>query len=365
MIRFDNFKIQYATLKEELDAAVHRVLDSGWFILGKELEAFETEFAAYIGCRFSVGVASGTDAIALSLLALGIGPEDEVITTDMTAFPTIAAIMQIGAVPVVVDIHDEDGLIDAKGIETSITPKTKAIIPVHLYGQACDMDDILEMATHYGLKVVEDCAQSVGATYKNQKTGTLGEVAAFSFYPTKNLGAYGDGGAITTNDPATYEKLLQLRNYGQTKRYYHDYFGFNSRLDEIQAAILRVKLKYLDQWNQQRYSHATYYQEHLKTVTCIRENQTGKPVYHLFVIKSPKRDALMTHLDTAGIQNLIHYPVPMHQQKGFAGHVNYTDSQFPKSLAFAQQILSIPIYPELSFVDREHIVEVIETFHKK
>lgn len=364
MIRFDNFKIQYATLKEELDTAIHRVLDSGWFILGKELEAFEIEFAAFIGSRFSVGVASGTDAITLSLMALNIGYGDEVITTDMTAFPTLSAIMQIGAVPVLVDINPEDGLIDVNQIEARITAKTKAIIPVHLYGQACEMDGIQAIAQRHGIKVVEDCAQSVGATYGDKKTGTIGDVAAFSFYPTKNLGAYGDGGAITTNDPAIYEKLLQLRNYGQTKRYYHDHYGLNSRLDEMQAAILRVKLNYLEMWNEQRYQLAAYYREHLRSVSCITENRTGKPVYHLFVIKSEQREALMGHLSKEGIQNLIHYPVPMHQQKGFPGRTVYTDAQFPQAVAFAGQILSIPIYPELKPAERDVIIETINGFTK-
>ncbi len=364
MIRFDNFKIQYATIKEEVDTAVHRVLDSGWFILGKELEVFETEFATFIGSSFCVGVANGTDAIALSLMALGIGFGDEVITTDMTAFPTISAIMQIGAVPVLVDISYEDGLIDVQGIEAKITPKTKAIIPVHLYGQACDMDPINEIALQYGLKIVEDCAQSVGATYKNKKTGTIGDVAAFSFYPTKNLGAYGDGGAVTTNLPEVHEKLLQLRNYGQSKRYFHDHYGLNSRLDEIQAAVLRVKLAYLEKWNQQRYHHAAYYRQHLHGVECVRENNTGFPVYHLFVIKTPQRDALLYHLNQQGIQSLIHYPVPMHRQKGFTAGAITSDAAFPKTMFFAQNILSIPIYPELSQIDQDHIIQVINDFHK-
>ena len=361
MIRFDNFKVQYAAIKEEIDEAVHRVLDSGWFIMGQELEAFEKEFAAYIGCKYCVGVACGTEAIALSLMALDIGSGDEVITSDMTAFPTIAGIMQANAVPVVADIADDDGLIDAAGIEKKITPRTKAIVPVHLYGQSCDMDPICAMAQKYNLKVVEDCAQSVGASYKNKKTGSIGQVNAFSFYPTKNLGAYGDAGAVTTDDESIFQKLLQLRNYGQRVRYYHDTLGVNSRLDEMQAAILRVKLKYLEGWNNQRRQQAHYYRNHLKSVKCLRENSYGAPVYHLFVIKTPGRDRVVDYLKSQGIQSLIHYPVPIHRQKAFPGKAN-KDERYPHAERFADEIVSIPIYPELNEGDREKIVKVINEF---
>jgi dTDP-4-amino-4,6-dideoxygalactose transaminase len=364
LIRFDNFKVQYTVLKKEVDGAVHRVLDSGWFIMGKELEAFEAEFAAYIGCSYCVGVASGTDAIALSLMVLDIGSGDEVITTDMTAFPTIAGIMQTNAVPVAVDISYDDGLINALEIEKKITPHTKAIVPVHLYGQSCDMDPICEIAQKYNLKVIEDCAQSVGASYKNKKTGSIGHVNAFSFYPTKNLGAYGDAGAITTDDETIYQKLLQLRNYGQRVRYYHDTFGINSRLDEMQAAILRVKLKYLEDWNNQRYRHAHYYHTHLKSVTCVKENSYGVPVYHLFVVKAPGRDRMVEYLKSHGIQCLIHYPVPIHEQKAFPGKSGKNE-RYPHTERFANEIVSIPIYPELSEEDREKIVKVIDEFRNE
>jgi dTDP-4-amino-4,6-dideoxygalactose transaminase len=366
MIRFDNFKAQYVSLKEELDAAVHRVLDSGWFILGKELEAFEEEFSAYLGSRYCAGTASGTDAIALALMAVGVGPGDEVITTDMTAFPTIVGIMQSGALPVPADISPEDGLVSAASLEKKITPRTKAIVPVHLYGQSCDMAPIVKLAGKHGLKIVEDCAQSVGATYGDKKTGAMGEAAAFSFYPTKNLGAYGDAGAVTTNDPAIYQRLLQLRNYGQSKRYYHDSFGFNSRLDEMQAAILRVKLKLLDQWNKKRYEHAAYYRDRLKRVSYLRENGYGTPVYHLFVVKSGDRDGLLTHLQENGIRTLIHYPVPVHQQKGFPrnnkDNKKIAPGEYANTERFAGEILSIPIYPELSEESRERIAEAVESF---
>jgi len=364
VIRFDNFNLQYTAIKEEIDAAVHKVLESGWFILGKEVEAFEKEFAQYIGCNYCVGVASGTDAIALSLMALDIGSGCEVITSNMTAFPTIAGIMQAGAQPVVADISTADGLIDAKEIEKKITKRTKAIVPVHLYGQSCHMDAICEIAQKYNLKIVEDCAQSVGATYKNKKTGSIGDAAAFSFYPTKNLGAYGDAGAVTTHDEAVYKKLVQLRNYGQRVRYYHDHFGINSRLDEMQAAILRVKLTHLEAWNKKRQEHAFFYQTHLKSVSCLKENSCGTPVYHLFVIKTPARERLMDHLKSNGIQSLIHYPVPIHKQKAFPHNKNKkeTNETFPCTERFANEVVSIPIYPELSEENRGKIVEVIDTF---
>jgi dTDP-4-amino-4,6-dideoxygalactose transaminase len=359
-ILFNNFNLQYRAIKEEIDAAVQRVLESGWFILGKEVEAFEGEFARYIGSRYCVGAASGTDAIALSLMALGIGTGDEVITTDMTAFPTIAGIMQAGAFPVLADISPHDGLIDPVKIEAKITARTKAIVPVHLYGQSCDMDPICAIAREHRLRIVEDCAQSVGAAYKQRKTGTIGDVNAFSFYPTKNLGAYGDAGAITTDDKSIYEKLLQLRNYGQRVRYYHDTFGINSRLDEMQAAVLRVKLKYLDDWNNQRRRHAAYFREHLRSVVCLKENPYGVPVYHLFVIKASSRDGMMEYLKTRGIQSLIHYPVPIHRQKAFPGKESSDD--YPAAERFANEILSIPIYPELTGEQRAKIVEIINGF---
>jgi len=364
MIRFDNFKEQYASIKEEIDSAIQRVLNSGWFILGKEVESFEEEFARYIGCKFAVSVASGTEAIALSLMALNVGPGDEVITSNMTAFPTIAAVLQAKAIPIVVDISPDDGLIDPKEIENKITMKTKAIMPVHLYGQSCNMDPIIDIGKRYNLRVIEDCAQSVGSTYKGRKTGNFGELNAFSFYPTKNLGAYGDGGAITTNDEILYKRLLGLRNYGQTDRYHHDSFGLNSRLDEMQAAVLRTKLKYLDEWNNKRHEAAVFYQNHIKNAVCLKENSYGVPVYHLFVIKTPHRDKLADFLKVNEIQSLIHYPVPTHRQKGFPFYSLQEDGLYPNTIRFAEEILSIPIYPELTPANRETIVRCIEEFRE-
>jgi len=359
MIRIDGLGLQYEQLRGEIDTAIHKVLESGWFIMGGELEAVEKEFADYLGCAFSVGVASGTDAISLSLLALGIGRGSEVITSSMTAFPTIVGIMKSGAMPVVVDIDYNDGLMDVTCIEEKISKRTKALLPVHLYGQSCDMGAVREIAEKYDLKIVEDCAQSVGAAYKQKKTGCFGDTGAFSFYPTKNLGAYGDGGAVVTNDPDVYEKLLRLRNYGKAERDEHIEFGFNSRLDEIQAAILRVKLHHLERWNEKRREHASFYREHLKTVSCLEENSYGSPVFHQFVIQSEERDRLMDFLKEKGIQSLVHYPKPVHKQKAFP---QPTEETLRHAERFSENVLSIPVYPELSERDRNTIVRVINEF---
>lgn len=361
MILFDNFKVQYKNIKKEINEAIQRVLDSGCFILGKEVESFEIEFAEYIGTRYCAGVASGTDAITLSLMALEIGNRDEVITTNMTAFPTITGILQTGAIPVVVDIFRKDGLIDYNKIEKKINSKTKAIVPVHLYGQSCDMDNILKIARKHKIKIIEDCAQSTGATYKDKKCGSFGDCGAFSFYPTKNLGAYGDAGAVVTNDKKIYKKMLSFRNYGQTSRYYHKTKGINSRLDEIQAAILRVKLKYIYEWNNRRKEIALFYKNNLNNVECLEENDYGKSVYHLFVIKIPYRDNMIKYLNGENIQTLIHYPIPINKQESFMWQKNET---FHNTCSFANSILSIPIYPELKDEEIKKIVRTINEYKK-
>ena len=359
MIRFDNFLPQYESIRQEVDGAIQRVLKKGWFVLGEEVERFEQEFAEYIGTNYAVGVASGTEAIALSLMALGIGKEDEVITTNMTAFPTVTGIMQAGAKPVVVDISPDTGLIDPARIEEGITKKTRAILPVHLYGQSCPLADILDLAERRGLKVVEDCAQSSGSTHGTKRTGSLGHCNAFSFYPTKNLGAYGDGGAVTTDDAVIYRRLLRLRNYGKSNRYHHDEFGINSRLDEIQAAALRVKLPRLDAWNRRRREIASYYRSELSSVVCLDEKAYGVPNYHLFVIKSDHRDQLLKHLQDNGVECYIHYPVPVNRQRAFPFQKR---ERLPACEAFADSILSIPLYPELKPEEQERVVRVINGF---
>jgi dTDP-4-amino-4,6-dideoxygalactose transaminase len=359
MILLNDFKKQYALIKPQLDSAVSRVLESGWYILGRELESFEAEFARYIGVDYCVGVASGTEAIALALMALGIKQGDEVITTCFTAFPTITGIMQAGAIPVLTDVNPDDGLMDVSCIKSKITKKTRAIMPVHLYGQSCDMDPILQLAGSHGLTVIEDCAQSAGATYKGRLTGSMGTCSAFSFYPTKNLGALGDAGAVVTRDKKIYEKLLSLRNYGQSVRYFHESAGINSRLDEIQAAILRVKLGYLEVWNERRVAIAERYTRELGQFGIIRNNPYGRPCFHLFVIKSPERDRLMHFLQDHGIQALIHYPVPVNRQKAFMWQ---KEEDFRATGQLAATVLSIPVYPELSDEEAENIITTLHAF---
>ncbi len=359
MILFNDFSKEPKIIKQEIQRAIKKVVGSGWFILGKELEAFEWGFAQYIGTRYCIGVASGTEAIALSLMAHNIGSGDEVITTNITAYPTISGILQSGAKPVVVDIFSENGLIDYRKIQEKITQNTKAIVPVHLYGQSCKLDEIILIAAENKLIVIEDCAQSTGATFNNLKCGAIGACGAFSFYPTKNLGAYGDGGAITTNEETVYHKLLSLRNYGQTKRYHHESIGINSRLDEIQAAILNVKLQYLEHGNQERHEIALTYRKHLQTVECLTEENYGTHVNHLFVVKSQHRDKLAEHLKNKGIQTYIHYPIPVNRQKAFEWQ---KAEKMENSDKFAESILSLPIYPGLSKQNINQIIQNVNDF---
>jgi dTDP-4-amino-4,6-dideoxygalactose transaminase len=359
MILLNDFKKQYISIQKELDEAIKRVLESGWYVLGSEVESFEKEFAAYLSVNYCVGVASGTEAIALSLMASGIGTGDEVIAPCFTAYPTITGIMQAGATPVLTDVSEYDGLIDINKIEKNITAKTKAIIPVHLYGQSCEMEQLHHVASTHNLLVIEDCAQSTGAKYKQLFTGTYGISSAFSFYPTKNLGALGDGGAVVTNDKEVYDKCLRLRNYGQSRRYYHDSTGINSRLDEVQAAILRVKLKHLDGWSDRRRQIAHKYRTKLKTVECLRENTYGIPNYHLFVVKCRERDRLVEYLREYGIEALIHYPLPINKQNAFKWQKT---ENFPCAEFLASRVLSLPVYPELTDEEVEYIINVVNRF---
>jgi len=357
-ISFSGLSEQYKDIKEKIDSAVARVLKSGWYILGKELKAFEEEFAKYCSVKYAVGCASGTEAIALSLMALNITQDDEVITVPNTAVPTISAISMTGAKPVLVDI-DKYFLMDTSKIEKAITKKTKVILPVHLYGQAADMDKINNIATKYKLKVIEDAAQAHGAQYKGKKTGSLSDLGCFSFYPTKNLGAFGDGGAITTNDKMFYERLLMLRNYGEKERYYHAIEGINSRLDEVQAAVLRIKLKYLDRWNSQRKKIAGVYNNLLMDVCAIPlERKESSHIFHLYVIRAKNRQKLQAHLKKKGIDTLIHYPVPVHLQKAYA-RLKYTKGDFPVTEQCAQEILSLPMHPYLNEKNIKYICKSI------
>jgi dTDP-4-amino-4,6-dideoxygalactose transaminase len=358
MIHFNDFKGHLLTIRESVDDAVRKVLESGRYILGEQLEAFEKEFADYLGVNYCVGVASGTDAITLSLKAMDIGRGDEVITTNVTAFPTITGILRAQAVPVVVDINADDGLMDIAAIESKITPRTKAIAAVHLYGQCCDMDALGALAKNRGLRLIEDAAQAAGACYKGKKAGSLGDCNAFSFYPTKNLGAFGDGGAIATDSRALYRKLVMARNYGQSNRNFHEVWGINSRLDELQAAVLRVKLKHLELWNDRRRMLAHYYRMHLQNVVCLKEHAYARHNYHLFVVRHENRDACLLHLKKNGIEAMVHYPIPVNRQKTFPTQKN---EPFPESEKFTKTILSLPLYPELP---DEHIEQIVAAINK-
>jgi dTDP-4-amino-4,6-dideoxygalactose transaminase len=355
---------QYTAIRGEIDAAVERVLRSGWYILGKEVESFEREFAAYCGVEHAVGCASGTEAIALALMALGVGPGDEVLTVANTAVPTVSAVSMTGAKPVFADI-DDYFLMDPAKIEAAITPRTKAVVPVHLYGQMADMDAIGAVAARHGIPVVEDCAQAHGAEYKGKRAGTYGAMGCFSFYPTKNLGCYGDGGAVTTRDAALYERLVMLRNYGQEKRYYHTIKGINSRLDEIQAAILRAKLAHLDEWNERRREAAAWYSEALGGVCDVpRARADARHVYHLYVIRTEDRDGLKTRLEKDGVTTLMHYPVPVHLQRAYAD-LGYRRGDLPATEKATGEILSLPMHPALSRDGVRYVCErVVEYFEK-
>ena len=365
-IPFGDVKVQYNLIKEEIDDAINRVFERGWFILGEELAVFEKEFAKYCNCLYGIGVGSGTEALHLALLALSVNSGDEVITVSNTAVPTISAISLAGAIPKFVDINPETYTMDVTKVESVITKKTKAIIPVHLYGQCVDMDPILNIAKKYNLVVIEDACQAHGALYKGKKAGSIGDVGCFSFYPSKNLGAFGDGGMVITNNAYIDERLRLLRNYGQEKRYYHKIKGVNSRLDEIQAAILTVKLKYLDRWNRLRVEKSNLYKNLLKDIVSIItpiEAKYAKHVYHLFVIRCWQRDKLQEFLLKQGVSALIHYPVPVHLQESYKD-LGYRCGDFPITEIYAETILSLPMYPELDYESIRYIVDKIKKYEE-
>ncbi len=337
----------YHAIQNEINTAVDRVLESGWYILGGEVRAFEEEFAAYCGVKHAVGCASGTEAIALALMALGIGHGDEVITVSNTAVPTASGITMTGATPAFVDI-DDDFLMDADRIESAITKRTKAILPVHLYGQMADMEKIMAVAEKHNLPVIEDAAQAHGAELKGKRAGSWGILGCFSFYPTKNLGCYGDGGAVTTDDKELYDRLLMLRNYGQEKRYHNSIKGINSRLDELQAAVLRVKLAHLDEWNDKRRQVAAWYDEELGGIcVCPKEKPGGRHVYHLYVIRTTDRDGLAAGLEKENITALMHYPIPVHLQVAYED-LGYRRGDLPLTEVTVGRILSLPMHPAVT-----------------
>jgi dTDP-4-amino-4,6-dideoxygalactose transaminase len=367
LIPFGDLRLQYDAIKTELDQAVQSVLDDGWFILGKNVSAFEAEFATYCGASYAIGVGNGTDALQLALMACEVGHGDEVITSPLSATFTALAISAVGAVPTFVDIDPQTYNIDPSRLEATIGPRTKAVIPVHLYGQPADMDPILAIARKHKLLVIEDAAQAHGAAYKGRQAGTLGDAGCFSFYPSKNLGAFGDGGMVVTDDPDLAERIRMLRNGGQQTRYDHQLLGINSRLDELQAAILRVKLRYLESWNEARRRHAALYTELLtgSGVVTPLEAPHCVHVYHLYVVQEPARDALRAYLQGRGVATAIHYPVPIHLQPFYAQE-GFQHGQFPVTEQLCDQILSLPMFPEMTSDQVEYVAgQVIEFLTSK
>jgi dTDP-4-amino-4,6-dideoxygalactose transaminase len=363
MILCANPRRQYLAHKDEIDGAVMRVLDRGRYILGEEVKALEAEFAAYIGVGHGIGVGSGTEGLHLALKACEIGVGDEVVTVSHTAVATVAAIEQAGATPVLVDIEPDFFTIASRKIAAVITPRTKAIIPVHLYGQPADLYPILEIAGTYKLRVIEDCSQAHGAMYKGKRIGSYGDLACFSFYPTKNLGALGDGGMVVTDQAELARRLRLLREYGWAERYVSHFPGVNSRLDEVQAAILRVKLHYLDQDNAARARIASMYNTKLIGCDMVLPTcrQESNHVYHLYAVRTQRRDALKGHLKDKGIAALVHYPVPVHLQPAYQGRLSGFDQLLETERA-AQEVLSLPIYPELNEADLEAVIRAVRTF---
>ncbi len=363
-VPFLDLEAAYLELKDELDAAYQRVMKSGWYILGEEVEAFEREFADYCGVKHCIGVGNGLEALHLILRGYGIGAGDEVIVPANTYIATWLAVSYAGATPVPVEPNLQTYNIAHEYIEAAITEKTKAILPVHLYGQPADMDAINEVARKHNLKVIEDAAQAQGASYKGKLTGSLGDAAGFSFYPGKNLGAYGDAGAVTTNDDNLAEQIRLLRNYGSRNKYYNEVKGYNSRLDPLQAAFLRVKLKHLDEWNIRR---ATVVKHYLEKISDIFElvlpfvPERVEPAWHLFVIRHQERDELRKYLENAGVGIVIHYPVPPHLSDAYKD-LSWTTGSFPVSEKIANTILSLPLSPHMEIAQIDKVCQVLKSF---
>ncbi len=366
-VPFVDLSRQYLNIKREIDESISGVLNRGRFILGEELAAFETEFAMYCNTKNGIGVGSGTEALHLSLLACGVRPGDEVITVPNISAPTVSAITFANATPVFIDIDAETYTMSPEKLEEYLekrfTKKLKAIIPVHLFGHPVDMDPLSEIAGRYNLKVIEDACQAHGAEYKSKKAGSLGDAGCFSFYPTKNLGAYGDGGMVVTNDEEIADRLRMLRNYGEESKYCNAIKGFNSRLDEIQAVVLRVKLRYLDQWNEIRRKHAKVYTGFLEDSTVITpiEKDYAKHVFHLYVIRIRQRDRLQEWLKSRGVVASTHYPLPVHLQEAYKD-LGCVRGDFPVSEGCATEVLSLPIFPELEKRQIEYICRAIRAF---
>jgi dTDP-4-amino-4,6-dideoxygalactose transaminase len=359
-----DLKAQYQPLKADILGRIEEILDGMWLFLGANVQALESEFAAYQEVDQAVGVSDGTTALQLALLACGVVPGDEVITASHTFIATAEAIALVGASPVFVDIDPLTYTLDPAQIEARITPRTRAIIPVHLYGQPADMDPIMDVAGAHDLKVIEDACQAHGARYKGHRTGGLGHLAAYSFYFSKNLGAYGEAGMVTTNDGALADCVRMLRDHGSSQRYHHELVGMNARLDEIQAAVLRAKLPHLDGWNEQRRANAAHYSQLLAGVEDVIAPQAAgwaEHVYHLYVVMAPRRDELLAHLKEQGIGAGIHYPIPCHLQPAFQ-HLGYRMGDLPVTEQIAGEILSLPMYPELTAEQRIYVVDAITSF---
>lgn len=360
-VPFGNLKLNYLQNKTAIDQAIVEVLERGWFILGEAGRQFEEAFAGYCGASFGIGVGSGTEALHLALLASGVKPGDEVITVANTCVPTLSAISFAGAVPVLVDINPETYTMDPEAIEDRITSRTKVILPVHLYGQCADMDPICAIAHRHGLKVVEDCAQAHGARYLGRVAGTMGEAGCYSFYPSKNLGAYGDAGMVVTQSEDIRDIVKMARNYGEKRRYYHSIKGFNSRMDEMQAAILLARLPHLDEANERRRYIASRYNEAFEDLHILSrplEAANRHHVYHLYVVQVPHRDDFQDHLRKKGVGTLIHYPIPIHRQESYAEcrgqgiYLMRTDEQ-------AEKIASLPLYPEMTDEQVDRVISAV------
>jgi dTDP-4-amino-4,6-dideoxygalactose transaminase len=356
-----DLKAQYETIKDEVEAAIKEVLESTHFIMGPNVKKLEEEIAEYTGVKYGIGVANGTDALMLTLKALGIGPGDEVITTPFTFFSSAETTSVVGATPVFADIEEDSLCIDPESIEKNITEKTKVIIPVHIFGQMCDMDRIMEIAEKHNLIVIEDACQAIGAEYKGKKAGSIGHVGCYSFFPTKNLGGYGDGGMIVTNDEKLADRLKLIRVHGSKVKYEHIAIGYNSRLDEMQAAVLRVKLKYIQKWNGLRNQHAHTYNELLKDtgIKLPTEREDCTHVYHLYTIQSEKRDEIIKHLSKNEIASGVYYPIPVHLQEVYK-NLGYKKGDLPVAEDACTKTFALPLYPEMTKEQQEYVVATIK-----
>ena len=366
-VKFVDLNRQYQSIKTEVDAAMQKVLDKGDYILGGAVKEFEENFAKFCNTKYAVGVDNGTTALELALKTLNVGPGDEVITVANTFIATTLAISAVGATVVLVDAYPDTQLIDVSKIVAAITKKTKAIMPVHLFGQTADMDAIMEIAKKNNLFVVEDCSQAHGAKHNGKICGTFGDINCFSLYPGKNLGAYGDAGILVTNNEDHYKKLMMMRNYGSTVKYYHDFLGKNARLDTLQAAVLNVKLRHLDKWNAKRNENVAKYNELLKGVGDLILPTTRSynyAVHHLYVVQTKRRDELQQYLNSKGVQCVIHYPIPVHLQKAYSD-LNKPVGSFPITESLAKNILSLPMHPDLTQDDIDYVVATVKEFFTK